>query len=116
MEDSRVGRRGVVVNEHLDEFGWGLLFLMSGAILLVPGIPNPWGVWLVGAGVILLGLNSVRYARGMRPNLFTTGLGVIGIVAGTGELLSLDLPILALGLVLCGVLVLLKPFRRRSGS
>ncbi len=100
----------------LDNIAWGLLFLMSGVILLVPGIPNPWGVWLAGAGIILLGLNVARYALGMRPKIFWVGVGVIGLVAGVGQFLNLDVPILALGLLLCGVLVLVKPLTNGGPS
>lgn len=97
---------------RLEDVGWALLFVMSGAILLVPGIPNPWGVWLLGTGLILLGVNGVRYARGIRPNLFSAGVGVIALVSGAGEFLNVDLPILALGLLLVGALILLKPLTR----
>jgi hypothetical protein len=118
MEDHRArGNRSAarnIVNERLEDIGWALLFVMSGAILLVPGIPNPWGVWLLGAGLILLGLNTLRYASGIRPNLFTTGLGTIALVSGAGEFLGVDLPILALGLLLVGVIILLKPLTKKS--
>ena len=101
---------------YLDDIGWGLLFLMSGIILLVPGFPSPWGVWLVGVGVLLVGLNTARYALSVRPSIFMTGVGVVAMVAGVGEFLKLDLPILALGLLLVGVLILLKPLRNRKTS
>lgn len=103
-----------IVNERMEDVAWALLFLMSGAILLVPGIPNPWGAWLVGTGLVLVGLNAVRYARGTRLNLFTTGLGIAAIVAGAGQFLGLDLSILALGLLVVGVLILVKPLTRRD--
>lgn len=121
MEESgaRGNRSAVkdVVNERMEDIGWALLFVMSGAILLVPGIPNPWGFWLLGTGLILLGLNAVRYARGIQLNIFTAGLGVIALVSGAAVFLGMDLDLLALGLLLVGVILLLKPLaNKRAGA
>jgi hypothetical protein len=118
MDDA--GARGTGTGERkrlsrrLDEIGWALLFLMSGAILAVPGIPHPWAAWFIGVGAILLGLNLVRYITVMRVELLTTGCGVIAAAAGIGAYLGVEVPILALVLLLIGVLILVEPVFKRS--
>lgn len=97
------------LGERLDEVGWALLFLMSGAILAVPGIPHPWAAWFIGVGAILVGLNLVRYATGLRVHIVTTGCGAIAMAAGVGAYFGIDIPILALILVLIGAVILVGP-------
>ena len=110
-----VGARGNAVSdrrqmgERLDEVGWALLFLMSGAILALPGIPHPWAAWFIGVGAILVGLNLVRYATGLRVHIVTTGCGAIAMAAGVGAYFGIDIPILALILVLIGAVILVGP-------
>ena len=43
---------------RIDAIGWGLLFLMTGVLVLVPGVPD--GTWLVGLGLLMLGVNATR--------------------------------------------------------
>lgn len=102
------------VGERIEHLAWALFFLMSGGILLVPGFPNPWGAWLIGTGAILVGSNLSLYALRAHASVFVTGCGVIAIVAGVAEYASLDLPILAMGLLLVGVVILLAPVIRRN--
>ena len=120
MED--VGTRGIGATERrrlagrLDDIGWALLFLMSGAILVAPGISHPWAAWFIGVGVILLGLNLVRYASGLRFHVLTAGCGAIVAAAGVGAYLGIDVPILALVLLLIGVLILAEPLVKRTAQ
>ncbi len=113
-EQGTNGRRRL--GERLEELGWALLFLMSGAILVVPGIPNPWAAWFIGVGAILLGLNLVRYALGTRVHVLTAGCGAIAMAAGVGAYLGIDVPILALVLLLIGVLILVEPAVKRNAQ
>ncbi len=102
--------------ERLDEVGWALLFLMSGAILAIPGIPNPWAAWFIGVGAVLLGLNLARYAAGLRVHVLTTGCGTIAVAAGIGAYVGIDIPILALVLILIGAVILAGPLARRNAA
>lgn len=118
MED--IGARGNATNDRkrlsgrLDDVGWALLFLMSGAILAIPGVPHPWAAWFIGVGAILIGVNLVAYAMGLRLNVLTAGCGAIAVAAGVGAYFGIDIPILALVLVLIGAVILLGPLARRS--
>ncbi len=120
MED--IGARGNAKDERkrlsgrLDDVGWALLFLMSGAILAIPGIPHPWAAWFIGVGAILIAVNVVRYAMGLRVNALTAGCGAIAAAAGVGAYFGIEIPILALVLVLIGAVILLEPLATRSRS
>ena len=120
MED--VGARGNArdvrtrTSERLDEVGWALLFLMSGAILVIPGLPHPWAAWFIGVGAILVGLNLARYATGLRIHVLTSGCGAIAMAAGVGAYVGIEIPIVALVLVLIGVVILAEPLIRRNAQ
>lgn len=120
MED--IGARGNARNERtrtserMDEVGWALLFLMSGAILVVPGLPHPWAAWFIGVGAILVGLNLVRYTSGLRVHVLTSGCGAIAMAAGVGAYIGIEIPILALVLVLIGAVILVEPLVRRNAQ
>ncbi len=120
MED--VGVRGNAVSERkrlagrLDDVAWALLFLMSGAILVVPGVPHPWAAWFIGVGAILVGVNVVAYAFGLRVHVLTTGCGAIAMAAGVGAYVGIEIPIVALVLLLIGVVILAAPLIQRNAQ
>ena len=45
------------LNKRLEAIAWGLFLIMIGALWLLPDETVPEGTWLLGVGVILLGLN-----------------------------------------------------------
>lgn len=104
------------VRKHLEEVAWGLLLVLTGIIWIVPGIPVPFGAWLVGTGIILVGGNAVRYAVDRRFETFSLTLGIVALVAGTSEFIAVDLPILGLCFLAFGVVLLLQPLRRKRAS
>lgn len=91
------------LNRRLESAAWGLFLVMLGLLWLVPEERVPQDAWLLGAGVILLGLNAVRYVRGIRPSGFTVFLGVLGVLLGIGGLLGVDLPVLPILIILIGL-------------
>jgi hypothetical protein len=104
------------LNKRLETMGWGLFLIMLGGQALVPGEQVPEGVWTVGVGLIMLGLNAARYYFGIRMSVFTIVLGSFALLTGVGELLGLDLPALPILLILIGANIILKPlFERSSG-
>lgn len=105
--------RKETIGERMEDVGWALFLIMSGAVLLVPRLPAPWGVWLIGTGLILLGLNAARHVNNMRVNTFTVALGILAVVAGLGEFLAVDVPILALGLLLVGGIGLFRTLTKK---
>ena len=104
------------VSKHLEEVAWGLLLTLTGVIWLVPGIPVPFGMWLVGTGIILVGGNAVRYAVDRRFETFSLVLGIVALVAGLGEFLAVDVPVIGLAFLAFGVVLLLQPLRRKMDA
>jgi hypothetical protein len=99
------GSDGRGLGVRLDEIGWALFLIMTGALWLTPGGWAPRGSWLAGLGLILLGLNGTR--RFCRLHVSPGGLAAGGaaLVAGVGQLLGgagLFIPVLlvAVGIVL----------------
>lgn len=109
------GDRGKgTLNRRLEDIGWGLLLILTGGILLVPDDRVPQGFWLIGAGIILLGLNLVRYLNGIAVNWFSTIMGLFALAAGAGEYSGVDLPLFPIFLIIIGASLLLKPFSKEA--
>ena len=89
---------------RIEAIGWGILLLMTGGLALIPGLPD--GTWLVGLGVLLLGVNTVRARVGLAADRFGVVLGFGAVAAGIGIMAGLDVPVFALLLVLCGAAII----------
>lgn len=98
----------VRLNKLLEESGWGFFLLMVGTLMLLPSQFVPEGTWLIGAGLILLALNGIRYLNDIEVSRFTITLGVAAIGFGLGNLFGLRLPLLAIFLSLAGLGIILK--------
>ena len=99
-----------VLNKRLEGVGWGLFLIMLGGFGLVPNEMIPKGLWSIGVGVIMLGLNVTRYLLHIKMSGFTTILGIIALISGGLELLgrnNLGGPIL---LIVLGAYLLVKPW------
>jgi hypothetical protein len=96
------------LNKRLEESGWGFFLLMTGTLMLLPSEFVPEGTWLIGAGLILLGLNGIRYLNDIKVSRFTITLGFAAIVFGLASLVGLKLPMLAIFLTLVGLSIILK--------
>jgi hypothetical protein len=86
---------------RLDVLGWGAFFLMTGVLMLFPSLPE--GTWLIGLGVLLLGLAAVRVGLGLGFEWFGVILGIGALVAGFGTIAGVYIPVFALFLVACGL-------------
>jgi hypothetical protein len=100
----------VLLNKRLESIAWGLFLIMLGCQAFVPAEQVNEGFWSIGVGFILLGLNAARYSNQIRMSGFTTILGIIALLSGVGELAGVDLPGLAILLILLGAHLLLKPW------
>lgn len=90
---------------RLDAIGWGLLFVVVGAVLLVPDLPS--GSWLVAVGAVMVGVSLVRLAMSL-PIVWTTAiLGIAALVGGICEVAGLEsvagpVVLVAVGLTVIG--------------
>jgi hypothetical protein len=116
MTQNQVGLTGTneqeqrALDKRLESIAWALFLIMIGGIGLVPDSLVPNGVWSVGVGLIMLGLNAARYYYKIRMSKFTIVLGIVALVTGIGELVGVDLPGLAILLILIGAGMLLGPW------
>jgi hypothetical protein len=106
--------RRAEMDQRIDRIGWGLFFILIGGLWLVPGESLPEGTWLTSIGVLLLALNAWRLASGLPIHPWTSIVGAIALLAGIGLFSGLDLPILAIVLILVGVATLARPVLRRG--
>jgi hypothetical protein len=86
---------------RFDVLGWGVFLLMTGVLMLFPSLPE--GTWLVGLGVLMLGLAAVRVGLGLAFEWFGVILGTGALVAGFGTIAGVYIPVFALFLVACGI-------------
>lgn len=98
------------LNKRLESIGWGCFLIMLGGFMLVPHTIIAKGVWSVGVGVIMLGLNVARYFYGIRMSGFTTFLGVISLIGGVLQLLGWEQIEGAFLLIILGAFLLFKPW------
>jgi hypothetical protein len=100
------------LNGRLELIGWGLFLVMLGGAAVVPQDRVPQGMWSIGAGLIMLGVNAVRLYYGIKLNGFTVFVGAVSLASGIGQYLGVELPILPILIVLIGANMLLRALRR----
>ena len=101
------------MDKRLDAIGWGLFLMMIGGLWLMPEGWVPEGAWLIGTGLIILGLNAYRYHTGISVSGFWNVVGVIALASGTSDLVGVDLPVFPILLVAIGAGIILKPLLDR---
>jgi drug/metabolite transporter (DMT)-like permease len=98
------------INKRLESIGWGLFFIMLGGFAFIPDEQIPDGIWSVGVGLIMLGLNAARYYYGIKMSSFTTVLGLLALLGGAAELMGFYSLDGALLLIILGAYLILKPW------
>jgi hypothetical protein len=94
--------------KRLDEVALALALIMTGALWLAPKAMFPDGTWLVGAGLILLGLNAARRLRGIKASGFGIIVGLIAAAGGIGRIIGQDIPIVPILLIILGIGLVLR--------
>ena len=98
------------LNGRLEAMGWGLFLIMVGGFILIPGDQIPRGVWSIGVGLIMLGLNAARYYYGLKLSGFTIFLGVLALLGGIAQLLGMVAAEGALLFIILGAYLILRPW------
>ena len=99
------------LNKRLETVSWGLFLIMLGGLAFVRDVPE--GTWLIGVGVIMLGLNAVRLLAGIRASWFTLVLGTIALLSGLGSVLGVDIPVGPLLIILIGLAIIVRALQPR---
>jgi len=119
MEETHVATTPDVqraVSKRLDDVAWALFLILIGAIWLLPAGTVPEGTWLVGAGLILLGINAVRSLKGIKMSGLAIALGVLALVAGLGHLAGVKVPVFAILFIVIGASIILRPLVAKQPS
>lgn len=98
------------LNKRLETAAWGCFLIMLGGFMYVPETTISKGVWSIGVGVIMLGLNAVRYYYKIRMSGFTTVLGILALIGGVLPLLGVASVEGAVLLIILGAYLLVKPW------
>lgn len=115
--ERRRGRDGAGgLSDRIERAGWALFLIMIGGILLVPREQVPRGSWLVGTGIILLGLYAARALNGLPAPPWRLVLGLVALALGAASVFGLDLPIFPIALILIGASMLAGLIGRRDRS
>jgi hypothetical protein len=98
------------LNKRLETIAWGLFLIMLGGFMFVPKNQAPDGLWSIGVGLIMLGLNVARYFSQIKMSGFTTVLGVISVIGGVVQLFGVKNLEGAFLLIILGAYLVVKPW------
>jgi hypothetical protein len=108
--DKVVDPEKAALNKRLESVFWGLFLIMLGGWALIPDATIPKGAWSIGVGLLLLGLNAVRYLNQIRMSGFTTVLGILSLLGGISDMLGWADLNGAVLLIILGAYLILKPW------
>ena len=91
-------------NQRLDRNGWSLAAILTGSVLLWQA---PIEVWLIGAAVILLGMNLIRLIQRVPMSNLTLVFGVTMLIMGAGFAVGVNLFLIPLLLIVGGGVALI---------
>jgi hypothetical protein len=104
------------LNKRLEGVAWGLFLIMLGGLWLVPADQIPSGTWLIGVGLIMLGLNVARYLNQIPMSAFTIVLGVIALALGLSDFLGIGLPLFPILVILLGAKIIFDMLKREPAT
>ncbi len=107
---STVDTGKAALNKRMETIAWGFFLIMLGGFMFIPDTTISKGAWSIGVGLIMLGLNAVRYLNHIRMSGFTTVLGILSLLGGMLQVLGIVKLEGALLLIILGAYLLLKPW------
>ncbi len=90
---------------QIDSGAWAVFFIWVGIVMLA-GLAWDW--FLVGVGILILGVQVVRRQRNLEIETFGVVMGLIILAAGVWDLLSMPLPLMPIILIALGAYLLWK--------
>ena len=98
------------LNHRLETISWGLFLIMLGGFALIKSVPQE--TWLIGAGLIMLGLNGVRLLLGIRISWFTVIVGTVALASGLESVYGVSLDVGPLLIILIGLAIIVRALDR----
>ena len=98
---------------QIDSAAWALFFIWLGFTILAQ---VPWGWFLIGIAVLVLGAQAVRRQANLNVETFAIVIGLIFLIGGVWELLELQWPLIPILLILFGAYLLQKAVRAGAPS
>jgi len=114
IPDSSQEAEEKVLAKRLEILGWALFLIMTGGLFLIPSHLVPQGTWLIGVGLIMLGLNAYSYSKGLKVNNFTIFLGVLALGFGLSSFLNINIPIMPLLFIFLGAKIIYSAYKKQS--
>lgn len=109
-----------VLNARLDSIAWALFLIMIGVLWMLPEGRLPEDTWLLGVGIILLGLNAVRRLYNIKVSYFTVVIGILALFSGLDNYIGFKIPIIPILIIILGLGILIGPkwlhFKMSSGG
>ena len=101
--------------KQIEQATWGVFFVWIGLALLAS---LPWGVWMIGLGVIILGAQVSRRLAALRLEAFWIAVGALFVIGGVSEIarLQLHIAIIPALCIVVGVGLLTSVLRHASSS
>lgn len=95
------------IKNRVNGLGWGLFLIMSGVLWLLPAGLIPSGSWLISTGAILLAVNLVKNALGVKT---TSGyfFGTLFILFGIMRLIEKPFHFLPIFFIAIGSLTIIS--------
>ena len=101
----------------LDDLGWGSLLIVTGVFWLIPDARVPSGSWLIAVGAVILLFTFARMIYRFRISEIAFSAGAIALIAGTGSVLGLNLPLFPIALIVIGIsVILVRYLAQRAGA
>jgi len=98
------------LNKRLETIAWGLFLIMLGGFVFLSDTVVTKGVWSIGVGLIMLGLNVARYFYKIRMSSFTTVLGIVSLIGGVLQLFVRQNIEGAILIIVLGAYLIAKPW------
>jgi hypothetical protein len=97
-------------SRQIDSGAWAVFFIWVGVVMLA-GLP--WGWFLVGIGVLILGAQAIRGQRSLKVETFGVVIGLFILAAGIWDLLALPWPLMPIILIALGGYLLWRTFSQK---
>jgi hypothetical protein len=106
---------GKGLGRRLDEIAWACILVLTGGLWLVPETWAPEGTWLAGFGLVLIGLEAMRFLLRHEARGFGLVIGAVASAAGIGRMLGYEFRIVPVLLIALGTVMVLRAVARSIG-